>query len=114
MFAWGFSFCERGNIEIGMTSKFELEKFAITPTEEKFEKCRKDDLLLIADFSDIVVPGNALKREVKEALHTELVKQRILPVESVVTGVASSALSEDLDAVEAEIQIRRWGSHGSR
>ncbi len=33
-----------------MTSKFELDKFAIAPTEKQFEQCRKDDLLLIADF----------------------------------------------------------------
>lgn len=71
----------------------------------KFEKCRKNDLLLIADFFEIVVPRNVLKREIKEALHTELVKQRILPGESVVTCVASPALSEDLNAVEAEFKL---------
>ncbi len=36
----GFLLCVGGNIEFGMTSKFELDKFAITPTEEPFEKCR--------------------------------------------------------------------------
>ncbi len=77
VFAWGFSFCKGGNIEIGMTSKFELDKFAIAPTEKQFEQCRKDDLLLIADFYDIAVPRSALKREIKEALHTELVKQKV-------------------------------------
>lgn len=106
VFAWGFSFCVGGNIEIGMASKFELDNFTLAPTEEKFEKCRKDDLLLIADFFYIVVPRNALKREIKDVLHMELVKQKILPGgESVVTGAASPALSEDLDAVEAEFKF---------
>ncbi len=87
-----------------MTSKFELDKFAIAPTEKQFEQCRKDDLLLIADFYDIAVPRSALKREIKEALHTELVKQKVLPGASVVTGVATTASSDDLEAAEAEFK----------
>ncbi|KAI2645228.1 Retrovirus-related Pol polyprotein [Labeo rohita] len=88
-----------------MSSKFELEKFTIAPTHEQFEKCRKDDLLLIADFFDIVVPCTALKREIKEVLHRELVKQRILPEAGVVSGVASHLeLSEGLGAAEAELK----------
>ncbi len=62
-----------------MASKFELDKFAIAPTVEQFEQCRKDDLLLIADFYNIAVRRYALKREIREALHTELVKQKVLP-----------------------------------
>ncbi len=65
-----------GNIEFGMTSKFELDKFAIAPTAEQFERCRKDDLLVIADFYNIAVPRCAIKREIKETLHKELVKQK--------------------------------------
>ncbi len=87
-----------------MTSKFELDKFAIAPTEKQFEQCRKDDLLLIADFYDIAVPRSALKREIKEALHTELVKQKVLTGASVVTGVATTASSDDLKAAEAEFK----------
>ncbi len=100
----GILLCVGGNIEFGMTSKFELDKFAITPTEEQFEKCRKDDLLLIADFYDIVIPRSALKREIKEALHTELVKQKVLPGATVVKGVATTASSDDLEAAEAEFE----------
>ncbi len=87
-----------------MTSKFELDKFAIAPTKEQLEQCLKDDLLLFADFYNIAVPRSALKREIKEALHTELVKQKVLPGVTVVTGVASSALSDDLEAAEAEFK----------
>lgn len=76
----------------------------ITPTEEQFEKCRKDDLLSIKDFFYIDVPQNVLKREIKESLHKELVKQRILPDETEVTGVATNPVfSDDLEALEMEL-----------
>ncbi len=52
----GFLLCVGGNIAFGMTSKFEFDKFGITPTEEQFERCRKDDLLVIADFYNIAIP----------------------------------------------------------
>ncbi len=90
-----------------MTSKFELDKFAVAPTEKQLEQCRKDDLLLIADFYDIAVSRSALKREIKEALHTELVKQKVLPGASVVTGVATTASSDDLGGCGVRIQIWR-------
>ncbi len=101
----GFLLRVGGNIEFGMTSKFELDKFAIAEkTEEQFEKCCKDDLLLIAGFYNIAVPRSALKREIKEALHTELVKQKVLPGATVVTSVATTASSDDLEAAEAEFK----------
>ncbi len=100
----GFLLLVGRNIEFGMTSKFELDKFAITPTEEQFERCRKDDLLVIADFYNIAVPQSALKMEIKETLHKELVKQKVLPGATVVKGVASTASSDDLDAAEAEFE----------
>lgn len=71
---------------------------------EQFEQCRKDDLLLIADFYNIAVRRYALKREIREALHTELVKQKVLPGVTVVTGVATVASSEDLETAEAELK----------
>ncbi len=105
VFAWWFSSSEGGSRGFTMMLKFELEKFTIAPTEEQFEKCRKDDLLLIADFFDINVPRNALKRDIKEALHKELVKQRILPGETEVTGVATNPVfSDDLEALEMELK----------
>ncbi|KAL0153990.1 hypothetical protein M9458_050705, partial [Cirrhinus mrigala] len=87
-----------------MSSKFELDKFVVAPTEEQFEQCRKDDLMLIADFYNIELPRSALKREIKEILHTELVKQKVLPGTSVITGVATTASSDDLEAAEAEFK----------
>ncbi len=87
-----------------MTAKFELEKCTIVSTEEQFEKCRKDDLLLIADLFYVDVPRNVLKRGIKEALHKELVKQRIFSGETEVTGVATNPVfSNDLEALEMEL-----------
>lgn len=78
-----------------------MDKFTIAPTHEQFDKCRKDDFLLIADFFDIVVPCHAFKKEIKEMLRTELVKQRILPEEGLTSGVASNL----------ELVLRRWYSN---
>ncbi len=56
-------------------------------------------------FFDVGVPLNALKREIKEALHKELVKQRIFPGETEVTGVATNPVfSDDLEALEMELK----------
>ncbi len=43
-----------------------------------------------------------LKREIKETLHKELMKQKVFPGATVVKGVASTASSDDLEAAEAE------------
>ncbi len=51
------------------------------------------------------MPRNALKREIKEALHKELVKQRTFPGETEVTGVATNPVfSDDLEALEMELK----------
>ncbi len=73
-----------------MTSKFELDQFAIAPTEEQFERFHKHDLLVFAFFNNIAVPGRALKREIKETLHKELVKQKVFPGVTVVKGVKAT------------------------
>ncbi|XP_073727443.1 uncharacterized protein [Misgurnus anguillicaudatus] len=88
-----------------MATKFELDRFAIEPTQEQFDACRKDDLLLIANFFDIAVPRGALKRDVKKVLYTELVKQKILPGESAVSGdEADLERSEGSETGEAELK----------
>ncbi len=61
-------------------------------------------MLLIADFYDIVIPRSALKIEIKEALHTELVKQKVLPGATVVKGFATTTSFNDLEAAEAEFE----------
>ena len=84
-----------------MATKFDLDQFVICPTFEQFERCRKDDLLTLADFFRISVPRSANKRDIKELLCAELIKQRIL-VEPTEEGVAFDLVgSEDLPAAEA-------------
>ncbi|XP_072557069.1 uncharacterized protein [Paramormyrops kingsleyae] len=60
-------------------AQFDLVAFTLYPTLEQFDVCRKDDLLQIADFFNILVPAEASKRVVKQILLDELVQQGILP-----------------------------------
>ncbi|KAL1256543.1 hypothetical protein QQF64_012088 [Cirrhinus molitorella] len=59
-----------------MSSKFELEKFAIQPTTEQLDVCRKDDLFSIA--YQITVSCGAFKRNIKEAVYKHLVEHGVL------------------------------------
>ncbi len=59
--------------------KFDLIAFTLHPTTEDFERFRKVDLLLIAEFFDISVPMEATKRTIKQVLHDRLVETGILP-----------------------------------
>ncbi|XP_039906424.1 uncharacterized protein LOC120745531 [Simochromis diagramma] len=52
--------------------EFKLEDFTLGPTEEKLDRCKKDDLILIANFFDVTVPLNAKKKELKELLCIKL------------------------------------------
>ncbi len=61
--------------------EFDLTSFTLYPTTEKFNKCRKADLLQIADFFNILVPKEGSKQVVKEKLYSELVETGILPDE---------------------------------
>ncbi len=62
-----------------MSSKFELEKFAIQPTAEQLDICRKDDLFSIADLYQITVPRGAVKRVIKDVIYKHLVEHGVLP-----------------------------------
>ncbi len=66
-FVWLVVFTLRGR-EIGMSSKFELEKFAIQPTAGQLDICRKDDLFSIANLYQITVPRGVVKREIKDVI----------------------------------------------
>lgn len=63
--------------------EFDLTSFTLSSTTEEFNKCRKADLLQIADFFNISVPREGPKRVVQEKLYNKLVEAGILPVESV-------------------------------
>lgn len=89
-----------------MSMEFDLTAFTLAPTIEVFNKCRKQDLLLIADFFYINVQREATKQVVKEKLYTELVAVGILRAESedpweenvgIADGGFSSALPHSID-----------------
>ncbi|XDV49410.1 hypothetical protein PO909_018663 [Leuciscus waleckii] len=85
--AWLVVFTLRGR-EFGMSLKFALEKFAIQPTSEQLDICRKNDLFTIADFYQITVPRGAVKQEIKEVIHKHLMERGVLPERSESAGVA--------------------------
>lgn len=81
---------------MNLSMEFDLTLFTLSPTTEEFNKCRKADLLQIADFFEIVVPREAQKQVVKKELYGKLVEAGILPEESVegVTGEGAKAAGD--------------------
>ncbi|GAA6088362.1 uncharacterized protein LOC122148207 [Tachysurus ichikawai] len=61
-----------------MSSKFELDLFAIQPSVEQLDICRKDDLFLIADLYQIKVSRGAVKRDLKQVIFKHLVESGVL------------------------------------
>lgn len=78
-------------------------EFSLAPTVEVFNRCRKKDLLLIAEFFKISVSRDVTKAVLKDELYTELVNSGILPVESKTDGLEEQELVEiaetNVDAV---------------
>lgn len=58
--------------------EFDLLAFTLSPTTEVFHKCRKKDLILIAEFYNIEVPKDR-KHVIKDVLFEQLVHNGILP-----------------------------------
>lgn len=65
---------------------FDLVKFTLSPTVEEFDRCRKGDLILIAEFFNIPVSKEAKKQCLKDELYRRLVQAGILPADSNVGG----------------------------
>ncbi len=47
---------------------FNLQSFVDNPSLEVIEKCRKDELLMIANRFQITIPKQSLKRKIKAEL----------------------------------------------
>lgn len=62
--------------------EFDLISFTLAPTTEVFNRCKKSELLMIADFFRINVPREATKQVMKEELYDKLVNEGILPRQS--------------------------------
>ncbi|XP_039460221.1 uncharacterized protein LOC120435199 [Oreochromis aureus] len=73
--------------------EFKLEDFTLGPTEEKLDRCKKDDLILIANFFDVTVPLNAKKKELKELLCIELHERGLFGKPGPTEGVELGAVA---------------------
>lgn len=69
--------------------EFDLISFTLAPNVEQLNRCRKDDLIKIANPCHRM----SLKKAIKKYLHDELVLQQILPDETVERGAEASAAS---------------------
>ncbi len=83
-----------------MSSKYDLEDFAIRPSAQQLEKCRKDDLFGVADLYQIRVYQSVVKREVKEVVLKYMVENGILPEEGELAGVANPISSSGGEGAE--------------
>ncbi|KAL3968224.1 ATP-binding cassette, subfamily A (ABC1), member 1 [Sarotherodon galilaeus] len=73
--------------------EFKLEDFTLSPTEEKLDRCKKDDLILIANFFDVTVPLNAKKKELKELLCVKLLERGLFGEPAPAEGVEPGAVA---------------------
>ncbi|KAI2665219.1 Retrovirus-related Pol polyprotein from transposon 17.6 [Labeo rohita] len=76
--------------------EFDLLAFTLSPTTEVFHKCRKKDLLLIAEFFNIEVPREEKKQVIKDFLFNQLVLSGILPEVEEQPAVTSKAVTEEV------------------
>lgn len=77
--------------------EFDLTAFMLSPSTEEFERCRKDDLIKIADFFKISVSRHATKKELKTVLPQKLEEEQILPELTVTSDVKEGQLVLDLE-----------------
>ncbi len=71
------TFFDVGEVDIG-NMEFDLISFTLLPTLEGYNRCRKKDLVSIADFFNINISRESTKQVIKEELFGELVKAGIL------------------------------------
>lgn len=59
-------------------ASFDLQTFINKPGIEQIKKCRKDDLIAIANHFQIPIPKQSLKREIKSIVVSQLLELKIL------------------------------------
>lgn len=98
-------------------SVFDLQSFIKEPSLDKFDKCRKDDLLKIADQYRISVVKQALKKTIKSVILQKLVELHVLVLpdaddaEAGLSAAADARLKSRYAGEGAE-QGRRGGGAG--
>ena len=83
--------------------EFSLDDFVVSPTWAKVEKCRKADLLIVANFYNVQVPYSAKKAELRQLLCAKLVEQGALP-NPAADAAEAAAGDETGDAPIAEVK----------
>lgn len=76
--------------------QFSLDDFVTAPSWATLDRCRKADLMIIANFYDVSVSYGARKADVLAALSLGLVEKGVL---SVIVGVAKQPVEADVAAV---------------
>lgn len=74
--------------------EFSLDEFVAGPSFAKIEKCKKKDLLMVANCYNVQVPYSANKGEIKRLLCAELVEQGIIPEPATDVAVAGGAAGD--------------------
>ena len=81
--------------------EFSLDDFVDSPSLAKIEKCKKADLLIVANYYKVQVQDSAKKAELKQLLCAELVEQGVLPKPDAVAAADDTAS----DAPMAEVKV---------
>ncbi len=94
---------------------FNLQSFVDNPSLEVIEKCRKDELLMIANRFQITIPKQSLKRKIKAELIDRLsefgflslpdVDRRVVPMDEEQDVVEMGIREGELAATEAEAKV---------
>nr|XP_040052763.1 delta-like protein B [Gasterosteus aculeatus aculeatus] len=74
--------------------EFSLDEFVAGPSFAKIEKCKKKDLLMVANCYNVQVPYSANKAEIKRLLCAELVEQGVIPEPATDVAVAGGAAGD--------------------
>ncbi|KAK0136914.1 hypothetical protein N1851_026936 [Merluccius polli] len=85
--------------------EFALDDFVTSPSWARIEKCKKADLLIVANCYDVQVPYNARKPELKQLLCAKLVEQGVLPKPAVKAADAAAAVDTAGDAPVADVKV---------
>ncbi|XP_076745575.1 uncharacterized protein LOC112435382 [Maylandia zebra] len=73
--------------------EFKLEDFTLSPSAEKLDRCKKADLLLVAEFFDVTVPLTAKKKELRELLCVQLTDRGLFGEPGPAGGVELGAVA---------------------
>ena len=84
--------------------EFSLDDFVTSPSFAKIEKCKKADLLIVANCYNVQVAYSAKKAELKQLLCAKLVEQGVLPRPAVDAADADAVGDVAGDTLVAEVK----------